>query len=1085
MKWFEQVSQHIDSNLKDFISHFFPESSQFDRNKAITLNPSPCCGHNDCFSIATHMNAGNCFSCGTKGTRIQIVEQVWGLEEGRKELEKWSGIQPANRREESEVEKVNREKERRLQKIYKLAVDFYHMQLMSGDPMAEQALEKQLGTDVLKGERSHNEETLKEFKVGLALNNFDKFKELMRKAHQFTDEELDAANKMIWVPPYYYVYPYFDKAGNVVRINTKPFMRRCLGKPKAGGGYTGGCGFETYDTSKKAKKEHESKTGHVMSGDGFSTGDKSEAYYTHPDKRKKKYAVLVEGENDALSVYEELQKIGDPYLRDIAVIGIGGGVEEGYFQSPYFRQFKNIYEAFDNDEGGDKYREQLNKEMPDVSVYRVSFDKDYDDIDQYLKYAEPRMSLGELIDRAELVESKHIHIEREGHITHKWHAKNRAFELVFEIDKYNFSNSQFDGTLSVFKNNQMTNKKSGGLDRISLKDGGGLDYARLQLSEHLTEYYHNSGWDKGKPARTFRELLDIMKYTKIYEKVVRQVAWYMHKAEPKEYQRLYQTLLQSVRDQKMVAQVLQEVNGYTNEEIDPNGLFPKISLSQFFHVNNNDGYFYYSRIIRDGSEPKVVPCLISNKKEEIRLDLLKRKDPQCLLLIQNKYEMPFEVETVVMDPIDVSLQPYWVEKWQKGEIDEKDLEPLQIIQEIEAFIRRCYYLEESTLKVLSLWIYATYFYMLFKSGFPYLMFTGPKGTGKSTLDTLVYLLSLNAKLALDMSESALYRTITFEGGTFILDEVEHLTDKRVVDSNGYAKILKGGYSDNAYVYKTNMDKGGATEKFSVFGPKVISNINGIEDVIADRCIFVRTFRVPEEKLRGLKDPQIYKEEERSFAHSITSRAALSSLVNFKKVSGLFHESNSNLETGNARLSQILRPLVAMARFVGGDYENHLMKFYETEVKQAKEEVSVGTVEGMVREVLTRIAEELVGLEKDTWATENLNDTRAYFHRVTYSHSTKTFEVDSLYVKVLCEELNGGISIDMKIINQTMKNIFGPGFNPKTHRKQTTATITDEGLQRAMNGKRQLRVYRYVLSAEDFIKPEKMDVVRFTETKPLF
>src|SRR5690606_25070768 len=112
-------------------------------------------------------------------------------------------------------------------------------------------------------------------------------------------------------------------------------------------------------------------------------------------------------------------------------------------------------------------------------------------------------------------------------------------------------------------------------------------------------------------------------------------------------------------------------------------------------------------------------------------------------------------------------QPYWVDKWKDGEVTDDEIDPKRLIKEIEDFIRKCYYLEESTLKVLTLWIYSTYYYMLFKSGFPYLMFTGPKGTGKSTLDILVYLLALNSKLALDMSESALYRSITTEGGTFI------------------------------------------------------------------------------------------------------------------------------------------------------------------------------------------------------------------------------------------------------------------------------------------------------------------------------
>lgn len=1067
MSWYQKVTSYIDENMENFIAHFFPDSTPERMGDGFRLNPSPCCNHNDCFSISTKINAGNCFSCSMKGTKIGIVEEIWGKEIGHEELEDWSGIKRSNEahREIPEDPKILHKK--RMNEIYSKAVDFYNMQLYSDSKESIKALAKQTGTGLKYGDRAHTEESLRDFKIGLSLDNFDALIGVLKRSG-YTPEEIKEARKLIWIPPFYFVYPFYNAEGELVRLGGKAFKRTCLGTPNQDGSYSKNCLHETYDVSKKEKQQHEESTGHRMSPDVFSTGKKSGAYFSLQERAVQKKLILVEGENDAISFHEALKAEDPSYLRMYKILAIGGNGEEGMFSDPYFRTFDAVYEAFDNDEAGKGYRDQLNKDGADLSVYHVEFDRDFKDIDEYLKANVASHRATTILDDAKAVESDHIKIEREGKKRHLWHAKNRRFMLSFEIESYNRNQGQLHGAMSVYKNGVLVDKKIGGIDTVRVD--ASMQPAKLQLSAFLADYYGSASWIKDKPERPLNELTDIVHFAKNPTAVYKQIAWYLHHANGPEYEKLFRVIDLAIADQKVTGEVLREVNGFTNSEVDVHGLFPKINLTQFFHVRNNDAFFYFTRVIQDGESTKLVPYLLTNKKEEIRLDLMKRKDKQSLLLIQNKYEVPYEVETAVMDQVEVSLQPFWVDKWQSGEIDEKETSPFQVIQEIEGFIRKCYYLEESTTKVLALWIYSTYYYMLFKSGFPYLMFTGPKGTGKSTLDMIVYLLSLNAKLALDMSESALYRSVTFEGGTFILDEVEHLADKKNVDVNGYAKILKGGYSEGAAVYRTNMDKGGATEKFSVFGPKVISNINGIDDVIADRCIYVRTFRVPEDKLRGLEDVQMYAEELRSDVHSITSRCVISALENFKEVSELFNGMDTLFETGSARLTQILKPLITIAKFVGGDYEEHLIKYYEYEVKGAKDDIAGSTVEGMIRNVITRVAEELLGVEEEKWALDPR--LHVYATPINYSAHTGLFEIDTLHLKTFCEELNDGEEIPMKVINSTIKAILGPNFDEKKNRRQTSATIHDENLIRQMNGKKSFRVYRYYLTALDYVDEKK-------------
>lgn len=1078
VNWYERWSLYIEDNLESFITHFFSTSNQIIKSKSILLNPSPCCGHNDCFSFSKEKNKpfGNCFSCGASGNRIQIAELVWGKSEAYDELEKWTGIK---RNQQKRVITPEERHAAKINEIATLVVDLYHHLLMNTEE-GEEALQRQIGTDLTKGERGHTEDTLIRRKVGLSIDDFSRVIDMLKKRN-YTDEEIEAARKLVWAPPGYYVYPYFSANDTVIRINTKPFRLNCLGKQKKDGSYDFSCGHVLTLPSKTAKKEHEEQTGHVMSPVAYSTGNKDYAIYKDPTiKTKKKYLILVEGENDEMSVSEEILKMGGNVARDFLAVGIGGNIREGFFEIPFFRNFERIYEAFDPDEAGDKYREQLNKELPDIPVYSIHLDDNdaFDDIDQYFKspHWEGKQSLEDLLQYAEFVDSPHLLFERIQSIDHEWVARNRSFELRFRITKFNHKLDQFEGSLVISAEGKPIDKKSGALDKISVT--ATYQTAKLQLSNHLDEYYNESKWEKGEPIRRFDDLVDIIRYTKNYQQVCKQVAWYLRKANEasvEDYQRLYTIVRNKVYDQKIIAEILQEVNALTNQDYDYSEPPMPIRLSQHFSVKNNDAFFYFSRVMKDGDEFKMVPCLLTNKQEEIRLDLIQRKDPQSILLVKNKYQLPREVKVAPMQHMEVSLQPYWVDKWKNGEIPDEELEPANIIKMIEEFIGRVYYFPPTRKKVLALWIYATYFYMMFQSGFPYLLFTGEKGTGKSTLDSIIYLLALNAKIALKTSESALYRTIDFEGGTFILDETENLHDKRTVDQSGYATILKGGYSDTAYVYLSDPDQGNATVKFSVFGPKVISNINGIDDVIAERCLFIRTYRVSEEKVSGLEKVDSYRNERRSEPHEISSKCVLSALVHFKQVHEIF-ENIDGIKTGNLRLNQIIKPLSTIARLVGGDYEEHLAKFYNQEVKGTKEEIAEGSTEGMIKRVLSTVAREVTNVVNDKWATDN-SGTHLFEHVIHYDKTLRQFEIDTLQIKLLCEELDTELNLSLKLVKRTLDNILGSKYREAEAKpKRTSIKLINENLIRLFNGKQAVHAYRYLLDVRDFLTPDEFQSI---------
>jgi DNA primase len=1063
VSWYSKVNKYIDDNLMDFIKEFFGANANTEKiARAIRVSPAPCCGHNDCFSFATEKNAFNCFSCRKSGNRIKSLQYLFGNEkDANKALSKWAGVEYLEDRVYDEQTRKKMEKEERLQELYRIAILHYTFQMQ--DETESTALAMQTGKE--HGCRKHQLDFLKKYKVGYS-SGWDFLRNALEKSPKgFTKEEIEEAKSFISIPEGYFVYPYYDKAGNLIRINTKLFERKCLGSyDRDTGRYGYDCGYRTKDLSKKSRETHEHLKKHKMAGDGFSRGEKTNAFYFDPESiQRKRFAILVEGENDVISADEEMANLPESYRRDFAIIGLGGQMDEESFESLFLRQFEKIYECFDHDDAGDKYRNLLDEKLPDVPVYSILFDDDINDIDAWLKsHLYNPGDFKDAIDNAAYRDTKHYIIERETS-KHHWRLKNRQFEITFDVSKANHQKGTIDGTISVYKGGQPTFKKTG--DLMNTKIDPALNTTKLLFAEEVDKYYNDVEMVADKPKRSYWELINIFKYTSKQNQVIRQLAWYLHQKDIKEFQAAASKL--GALGQEVKAQILQEVNSIENQQFDPNITPPIITLSQFFNIPNNDAFFYFSKIINEEDVTKAVPCLITNKKEEIRLDLMKKSDPQSILLIKNKYQLPTEVPITIMNQNEVSLQRYWVERWKNEQLDPAEYDPSKLIKEIEDFIRGSYYLHDDTLKVLSLWIYSTYFYMLFQSGFPYLLITGEKGTGKSTADFLIYLLSLNPKFALHMSESSLFRAISQQGGTFILDELENLTDKKSVDGNAFATILKGGYSNFGRIYRTNMENGIAMiEEHSAFGPKVISNINGLDDVIGDRCIFIKTARAPESKLKFLKDPQIYREQERSKAHSITSRCVISALEYFQTVNEIYNDANNKVMTGNARLSQIILPLVAMAKFVGGDYEEALMRFYRDDIAPVKEELSVSTQEGMVKNILKIVAQELTGIRESKWATNEKIHTHTV--PITYHRETGIFEMDLLHFMVLGEESNDGIELELKSLRNTIKMIFKSATDFKNSATPKNLTIHDESLQRRLNNQKNIRTTLFRFNVNDYL-----------------
>ena len=1059
MSWFKDVTKYILNNLDDYADQFLSPVAVIKTGKNITINPCPFCGHKDCFSLTRDFNGANCFSCGAKGSLISIVEQLRGEIVARQDLAEWSNI-PYSFASYSPEQAKDRERYSRFQNICKIAVDYFHKRLNNASHTIDG--KKVTAIELMINKRKHTPETVGKYKIGLSGGMYKLKENVIEKG--FTEEEFEHAKKEIFgFPDGYMLFPYYNDKGHLVRINGKLFVRTCQD-----------CDFVSVDLSKEAKVKHEKETGHTCRPDNLSKGGKENAYlYSRKNLKGKRYAIMVEGENDLLSVDEALVQLPSQYARQFLPISTGGKMPKGYFENAFFRDFEAVYECFDSDDAGDLYREQINEEMPEVMLYHIELPDRDSDIDEFLKLysSEDEMlekveQFKEMIDTATVVPPKHHLIKRDGK-KHVWSIRNRFAGLTYIIENFKYSKNTYTGKLQVYKNGERVTQKSGDIDAVSFPAASeDLMKMRSILSDRINDHYQHLPWIDGMPERSLEDLMDIFKITKYKEARNKQIAWYLYHASKKEREYNIDKISRVARSEQEMAYILKEMTGFVNQDIDPNDTFPEIQLSSSVFPSNGDAFAYFSMIVKDGEDFKRVPCLITNKKDIIRLDILKKKESQSLLLISGaggKYELGREVEMALPGNSSYSLQHPFAMKWIEDKMDEESLTPARIIAEIETFIRMTYYADPDVYKVLSLWIYATYFYQLFKNGFPYLLINGSKGTGKSTLDTIIELLSFNPTFMVGTSEAALFRKTDGVGGTIILDEQENLHDKKELDKNGIGNVLRAGYADSGEIYRTDPDTG-EPRGYKTFCPKVISNINGLEEVLSDRCIQINTVIAPEAELRRIENPLIYKRDKRHQVYSITSRAVISVLTHFEQAHQISTE-NTRLDTGNARLTQLLSPLVTIARLVGGDYEEALIRYYEEVIVSSKQEVKEQTLDGRIYLILKEISEELLGLRKDR---KYIGVPHLYEKPIDYDEKHGTFEINSMHILVFVQEGDPDNPYTFKEIHAAIKVALAKTPEIVGNMKKTKTTVTDENLVRQIKNNRYPNVNVYTCNVRDFV-----------------
>lgn len=138
----------------------------------------------------------------------------------------------------------------------------------------------------------------------------------------------------------------------------------------------------------------------------------------------------------------------------------------------------------------------------------------------------------------------------------------------------------------------------------------------------------------------------------------------------------------------------------------------------------------------------------------------------------------------------------------------------------------------------ALWDMGTYFFHLFNC-FPYHFIGGLKRSGKTKDLTVHYCLAFNAVFSNNMSTASIYRLIQNARTTLLIDESEKLAYKGQMSERTleFRSLLLSGYKRSGKTYRTEKNEKDRLQPqpFEVYSPKAVANIQGLEDVMEDRC----------------------------------------------------------------------------------------------------------------------------------------------------------------------------------------------------------------------------------------------------------
>ena len=188
---------------------------------------------------------------------------------------------------------------------------------------------------------------------------------------------------------------------------------------------------------------------------------------------------------------------------------------------------------------------------------------------------------------------------------------------------------------------------------------------------------------------------------------------------------------------------------------------------------------------------------------------------------------------------------------------------------------------------------------------PNLLINGTKGSGKSTAGRGLAGLSFNGFVLGAGSGDALIRFVDQGRGLLVLDDLEKVG--RNASANGYGELnqlLKLSYSKAES--KKSIGEGGQTRLLDFFGPKIVTNISGIDPVNASRMFRIAMHIMPPE----IAEAGLITGPDQGLAEPLRQELHAWGMTAAQAVSEIYR---TVLATRSTRFDEICAPIRTIAR----------------------------------------------------------------------------------------------------------------------------------------------------------------------------
>lgn len=234
----------------------------------------------------------------------------------------------------------------------------------------------------------------------------------------------------------------------------------------------------------------------------------------------------------------------------------------------------------------------------------------------------------------------------------------------------------------------------------------------------------------------------------------------------------------------------------------------------------------------------------------------------------------------------------------------------EIMADIVAFLRQLTWLpNDNDYELIAAYVMMSYCYNTFDA-IPLLLLNGEKGSGKTSLAEGIADLSFNGRVLGGGSEKAFVRFIDQGRGLLVLDDLESV-GRRGGDDGGYGdinQVLKVSYSKTTGV-KSVIEKNGTTRMLNFYGPKVITNILGIDAVNATRMYQILCRPMP----KTVQEEGRIRGRDLAITEPLRQELHCWGMANIAEAHNIYREKAA---TRGGRAEQIAAPLETIAEMTG-------------------------------------------------------------------------------------------------------------------------------------------------------------------------